>query len=144
MVAGSLQVIGGFYLDRLHLSIDLPLICVICSALVVGEGAAIAIAVCAGLITDTFSVGPFGHSVAVFVAISLLVNGIRSRLWIGHWTTQASLCFAGTVVAWILYNAISMIFGQALDGEVGRLVRAAVLNACVAPLLFKVWNAAMK
>jgi rod shape-determining protein MreD len=144
VVAGSLQVVGGFYLDRLHLSIDLPLVCVICSALIVGEGATIAIAVCAGLFTDAFSVGPFGHSVAVCVAISLLVHRIRHRLWRGHWTTQASLCFAGTIVAWVLYNAISMFLGQPLDGEVGRLVRAAALNACAAPLLFKVWNAAMK
>ena len=144
VVASSLQVVGGFYLDRLHLSIDLPLVCAICGALVAGEGAAIAFAACAGIFTDAFSAGPFGHSVAVYVALSLLVQRIRYSLWIGHWSTQAGLCFAGTIVAWGLYNAISMLLGQPFDGEIGRLVKGAALNACVAPLLFKVWNAAMK
>ena len=144
VVAGSLQVVGGFYLDRLQLSGDLLLVCAICGALVAGEGTAIALAVCAGLFTDAFSAGPFGHSVAVCVVISLLVQGIRSRLWISHWSTQAGLAFVGTIVAWGLYNAISMLLGHPLDGEIVRLLKGAALNACVAPLLFKVWNAAMK
>jgi len=144
VVAGSLQVVGSIYLGRVHLCIDLPLVCAICGALCVREGSAIAIALCAGMFTDAFTAGCFGHSIAVYVAISLLVSRIRHSLWLSQWTTPSGLAFAGTIVAWVLYNLISKIQGQPLDGEIGSLVKSAVLNACAAPPLFKVWSAAMK
>jgi rod shape-determining protein MreD len=144
VVAGSLQVAGSLYLAKLHLSIDLPLVCVVCGALLLKEQGAIAVALCAGAFKDAFSTGCFGHSIAVFTVISLLVNRVRHLLWISHWTSQSGLAFAGTVVAWVLYDLISKILGQPLDYEVGAVLKSAVLNACAAPPLFRVWSAAMK
>jgi len=144
VVAGSLQVAGSLYLARVHLCIDLPLVCVICGALLLKEHGAIAVALCAGVFKDAFSTGCFGHSIAVCVAISLLVNRIRHSLWISHWTTQSGLALAGTIIAWVLYNLISKIMGQPLDCEIGSVLKSALLNACAAPPLFKVWSAAMK
>lgn len=144
VVAGSLQIAGSLSLAGVHLGIDLPLVCVICGALLVRESAALALALCAGMFKDAFSAELFGHSIAVFVAISLIVNRIRHSLWISHWTTQSGLAFAGTIIGWFLYNLISRIMGQPLDGEIGGVLKSAVLNACAAPPLFKVWSAAMK
>ncbi len=144
VVAGSLQVVGSIYLGRVHLCIDLPLVCAISGALCVGEGSAIAIGLCAGMFTDAFTAGLFGQSVAVYVAISFLVSRIRHSMWLSHWTTPSGLAFAGTLVAWVLYNLISAIQGRPLDVEIGSLATSAALNACAAPPLFKVWSAAMK
>lgn len=141
--AASIQVIAGNRLARAHLGIDLLLVCCVCCALLAREGAALAVAVCAGLFKDSFSAGIFGHSVAVFTPLALLLNRVRRAFWIAHWTTQAGLAFAATVIAWLLYGIFSRIYGEPADWGVGHILATAALNACVTPPVFKVWRAVL-
>jgi len=144
ILAASAQSAGALVFSRMHVGIDFLLVCCICCALLAGEGAALTVAVCAGLFKDALSCDVAGHSVAVFVAISLMICGIRSRLWVIHWSAQAGCAFTGTLCAWMLYNLLAKAWGQPLEWAVGAVLSRACVNACIAPPLFRIWLAVVR
>lgn len=144
LVAASLQTAGATLLARPNLSVDLLLVCVVCCALLMGEASLLATAAFAGLLKDCFSAGYFGHSVAVFVPIALLIVFVKRLLWVTHWTTQAGLAFAATLAAWLLYGLLQSFWRQPLDPGGSFFLKEALLNACAAPFIFMIWKAALQ
>lgn len=144
VIAASLQSSVALLLAKAHLGIDLLLLCVLCCAMVARAGPALAVALIAGLFKDALSAGVAGHSVAVFVPLSLLVNSFRTQLWVAHWTTQAGCALACTVMAWLLYNILGKIWGEPFEWAVGALIARSFLNACATPPLFKLWQAVLR
>lgn len=140
LVAGCFQTVCANRLAVIHLSIDFLLVCVVCCALLMREFPLLVVVVFAGIFKDCFSAGVFGHSVAVFVPISLIIVHLRRGLWVGHWTTQAGLAFTATLTAWLIYNIIQWFWGQPFESGFGFLLRVAILNACIAPFIFRLWK----
>ncbi len=127
----------GIYIDFLFVSL-------ICCALQLGELPTLAVAIMAGILKDSFSACIFCHSVAVFVAIGLIISKLRHLLFAGHWTTQFGLAFAGTLAAWVLYNILLKVWGLPVEAALGFTLKSAILNACVAPVVFKIWRAILQ
>ncbi|MDD5557119.1 MAG: rod shape-determining protein MreD [bacterium] len=144
VVAGAVQTILAHRLARIGLPLDLLLVCAVCCAMTAGEGATVGVAACAGLFRDAFSAGPFGHSAAVFIPVALLVHWTRRALGVTHGTTRALLAAGATIVAALLAGLFSRLRGEAPAPWIGSAWAGALVNAAVAPPLFRVWRAVMR
>jgi len=139
--AAALQTAGGSCLARLHLGADPLFVCSLCCAMLAGDAATLGVAAFAGVLKDLFSAGVFGHSVAAFIPLALAVSRMRRALWTAHWTTQAFIAFTGTLLLWAVYCLLSALQGDAAPQGGWAALVSAVVNACIAPLLFPVWRA---
>lgn len=144
LVAATFQTVTADKLAWMHLSVDFLLVSVICCALQLNGLSVLGVAVFAGLLRDSFSASVFGYSVAIFVPIGLAVCKLREFLWVGHWTTQAGLAFACTVVGWVLYSVLLKMGGLPLESGIDYVLKSALLNACVTPPMFKLWRAVLQ
>jgi cell shape-determining protein MreD len=141
VAAASLQTVGAHYCARVNFSVDPLLVCSLCCAMLAGDAAALSVAVCAGIFKDLFSAGVFGQSVAAFIPVALMVSRMRRALWTGHWTTQAGIAFAGTVLVWCIYSVLAEVRGEPIPQGAGAAFLSALANAFIAPPLFHVWRA---
>ena len=143
-LAATLQTSCADALSWIGLAADLPLVVVLSFAALSGEGAALAVAACAGLCKDAFSAGHFGDSAAVFVPLAFGVIRLRGALWLAHWTAQSAIALVGTCAAGALYALAAAARGEHAYADPSPVLVSAGVNACLAPACFRVWRAVLR